>query len=56
VFCRKLVRERHYNAAAFLLSARDRGLDGEFSRPADDLTFEIFARALMAYAAAYGTE
>lgn len=53
LFCRKLVRERHYNAAAFLLSARDRGLDGVFSQPAEDLTFEVFARSLFAHAAAY---
>jgi hypothetical protein len=56
LFCRKLVRERHYNAAAFLLSARDSGLDGRFSQPADDLTFDVFARALVAHAAAYSTE
>jgi hypothetical protein len=55
LFCRKLVRERHYNAAAFLLSARDSGLDGRFSQPADDLTFDVFARALVAHAAAYST-
>lgn len=53
LFCRKLVRERHYNAAAFLLSARDSGLNGTFSQPAEDLTFEIFARSLVAHAAAY---
>jgi hypothetical protein len=53
LFCRKLVRERHYNAAAFLLSARDSGLDGLFSEPAGDLTFEIFARSLVAHAGAY---
>ena len=53
LFCRKLVRERHYNAAAFLLSARDSGLEGVFSEPAEDLTFEIFARSLVAHAAAY---
>ena len=56
LFCRKLVRERHYNAAAFLLSARDSGLDGGFSQPADDLTFDVFARALVAHAAAYSTK
>ena len=56
LFCRKLVRERHYNAAAFLLSARDSGLDGGFSQPADDLTFDVFARSLVAHAAAYSTE
>ena len=53
LFCRKLVRERHYNAAAFLLSARDSGLDGMFSEPAEDLTFEVFARSLVAHASAY---
>src|SRR5712692_3630536 len=53
LFCRKLVRERHYNAAAFLLSARDSVLEGVFSEPAEDLTFEIFARSLVAHAAAY---
>lgn len=55
LFCRKLVRERQYNAAAFLLSARDTGLKGAYSEPAEDLTFEIFARSLAAHAAAYGT-
>lgn len=53
LFCRKLVRERHYNAAAFLLSARDSGLEGVFSEPAEDLTFEVFARSLIAHAGAY---
>jgi hypothetical protein len=53
LFCRKLVRERHYNAAAFLLSARDRGLEGVVSEPAEDLTFEVFARSLTAHASAY---
>jgi Restriction endonuclease XhoI len=53
LFCRKLVRERHYNAAAFLLSARDSGLEGVFSEPAEDLTFEVFSRSLVAHASAY---
>ena len=54
LFCRKLVRERHYNAASFLLSPRDEGQRGAFSHPGDDLTFELFARSLAAHAAAYG--
>jgi len=56
LFCRKLVRERHYNGAAFLVSARDTGLKGVYFEPADDLTFESFARSLVAHAAAYGTK
>jgi len=54
LFCRKLVRERHYSASAFLLSERHKGLDGHFVEPADDLTFEFFARSLIAQAIAYG--
>ncbi len=54
LFCRKLVRERHYNAASFLLSPRDAGRRGTYSEPGDDLTFDAFARSLKAHAAAYG--
>ena len=56
VFCRKLVRERHYNAAAFLTSDRKTGLKGIFNEPGNDLTFEIFARSLVAQAAAHGSK
>ena len=54
VFCRRLVRERHYNAASFLLSDREKGVNGIFQEPADDLTFEVFARSLLAHVSAYG--
>jgi len=54
LFCRKLVRERHYNASAFLTSERKSGLEGTFKEPADDLTVELYIRALMAHVAAYG--
>jgi len=54
--CRKLVRERHYNIASFLLSGRESGLDGEFYEPTDDLTFELFARSLVAQASIYGDQ
>lgn len=53
VFLRKLVRERHYTATAFLLSDREKGLDGAYSEPANDLNFENFARSLTAHVAAY---
>jgi hypothetical protein len=55
LFCRKLVRERHYNAAAFLMSDRKKGLKGAHQEPADDLTFGIFAKSLIAQVSAYGT-
>jgi hypothetical protein len=53
-FCRKLVRERHYNIASFLLSDRKLGLKGKYQEPADDLTIELFAKSLVAQASMYG--
>jgi hypothetical protein len=54
LFCRKLVRERHYNVAAFLLSTKTTGLKGQYAEPANDLTFEIFAKSLVAQVRAFG--
>jgi hypothetical protein len=53
-FCRKLVRERHYNIVSFLLSDRKSGLKGKYQEPADDLNFELFAKSLVAQASIYG--
>lgn len=53
LFCRKLVRERHYNTAAFLTSDQTIGLDGKFNEPADDLAFLQFAKSLVAHVSAY---
>ncbi len=53
-FCRKLVRERHYDVAAFLLSDKTAGLKGKYTEPAGDLTFEIFAKSLLAQVTAFG--
>jgi len=54
LFCRKLVLERHYTAAAFIASTADQGIQGRFSTPADDLSLERFARILVAHLAAFG--
>lgn len=54
LFCRKLVRESHYNVAAFLMSEKKAGLKGQYIEPADDLTFEIFAKSLVAQVTAFG--
>jgi hypothetical protein len=43
-----LVRERHYSAAAFLLSDRKKGHKGHYTEPAEDLKFEFFVRSLIA--------
>ncbi len=50
---RRLVRERHYEAAAFLMSDMDSGLSGEYTEPAKDLRLKIFSRSLCAHVAAY---
>ena len=47
LFCRRLVLEKHYDCAAFLMSNPETGLDGEYSEPASDLTFNTFANSLV---------
>lgn len=54
LFCRKLVREGHYNAAAFIVSPRRGARTASYSEPAEDLSFSTFARSLVAHAAAFG--
>lgn len=53
LFCRKLVLERHYTAAAFITSSAAGGLDGGFKTPAGDLSVDRFAKILAAHAAAF---
>lgn len=53
LFCRKLVRERHYSAASFMTSDPTAGRQGQYGEPAEDLTFLQFARSLSAHLAPY---
>jgi hypothetical protein len=53
LFCRRLVLERHYDAAAFLLSESKAGLEGNYTEPAADLTIQKFAQSLVAQVAAF---
>jgi hypothetical protein len=53
IFCRKLMRERHYSAACFISSSKKTGLQGLYKEPADDLGFLFFAKSLMAHIKAY---
>ncbi len=53
LFCRKLVLERHYSAAAFISSTSEGGILGQFLTPADDLSLERFARVLVAHLTAF---
>jgi hypothetical protein len=53
IFCRRLVLERHYDSAAFLLSESQAGLKGDYTEPAADLAFQKFAQSLVAQVAAF---
>jgi hypothetical protein len=53
LFCRKLVRERHYNAAAFITSEKAAGLQGGYREPAEDISFINFHHSLHAHAASF---
>ncbi len=50
LFRRKLVRERHYQSAAFLLSEENSGLAGAYNEPATDLTLLLLLRSLLSHA------
>lgn len=53
LLCRKLVLERKYSAACFLMSPRPTSTDGVmFVEPAEDLSAERFLRGIMAHMAA----
>jgi len=49
IFCQKLVLERHYSSCAFITSATDPGLLGQFQTPSPSLSVEGFAKALVAH-------
>lgn len=53
LFCRKLVLERHYEAATLLTSEKEHGLLGTYQEPDDDLSFRHFARSLVAHLGVY---
>ena len=52
IFCERLVRERLYDAACFIMSNETSGLKGEYSEPSKELGFANFAAALTARAMA----
>lgn len=50
IFCRKLVAERNYDAATFLLTDKST-LD--YSEPSPDLRFELFVRSMLGHVIAF---
>jgi hypothetical protein len=53
ILCQKLVRERLYDSACFLMSSQTEGLKGKFYEPSEELSFRTFAASLMGRAQAY---
>jgi hypothetical protein len=49
LLCLRMVRKRLVNESAFLLSDEERGLDGEYWEPHEELRFDRFARSLASY-------
>ena len=49
LFCERLVRERLYDAACFLMSDEASGLRGEFREPSEELCFRKFAGSLVGH-------
>lgn len=52
IFCQRLVRERLYDAACFLMSSKEEGIKGRYFEPNRELSFRNFAMSLSARAAA----
>lgn len=53
ILCSKLVRERHYNSAAFLMSDAKSGIKGEYAEPADGLRLEPLVRSLIGHVSTF---
>lgn len=53
LFCEKIVRERLYDASCFLLSNREEGINGNYSEPNIELSFNNFVSSLIARVAAF---
>jgi len=50
LFCERLIRERLYNAACFIMSDRVSGLKGKYREPSPELSFAVFSKSLIAHA------
>jgi hypothetical protein len=49
LLCLRMVRQRLVDAAAFLTSNKETGLDGEYDEPNDELTFRRYLSSLVAH-------
>lgn len=53
LFCQKILRDRLYDAACFLMADRVSGLKGLYVEPDEELSFKNFAAGLMGKAATF---
>ena len=53
LFCRRLVLERHYSAAAFITSEAETGLIGHYKTPAVDLTMDRLVKGLIGHVSSW---
>ncbi len=53
LFCRKLIHERHYTSSAFITSDSNNGIKGVYNEPANDLSFNYFAKSLISHVRAF---
>ena len=53
IFCERLIRERLYDSACFIMSSKEDGLRGKYTEPNLDLCFRNFAESLMGKAIAF---
>ena len=51
LLCKRLVRERLYDAACLLMSNEEGGLNGEYSEPSTELCFQNFAASIVGHVA-----
>jgi len=54
LFCERLIKEKLYNGACFLMSSRDRGPKGAYTEPVEELSFKRFVGSLIGYLQANG--
>lgn len=53
LLCRRLVRERLYDAACLLISTRQQGMKGEYATPAEDLGLSRLIASIAAHVGAH---
>jgi len=51
--CRRLIRERLYDAACFIMPYSDTGALGQYAEPSEELGIKAFARSLHAHISAF---